>query len=130
LISGAKESLLQSFPFALPFEARAGRFAGACADARASFRDGRAVGVEIRRVEGGGVDVAHAFSQLSRLPDAAWKRKLSVRFVNEFGMAEAGIDAGGLAKDLWTSLSGTLFDPNYGLFRTTDTGLLYPNPAS
>jgi ubiquitin-protein ligase E3 C len=49
-------------------------------------------------------------------------------FVNEMGMEEIGIDAGGLFKELWTSLAGVAFNPEYGFFKTTSQGQLYPNP--
>jgi ubiquitin-protein ligase E3 C len=48
--------------------------------------------------------------------------------VNEMGMEEIGIDAGGLFKELWTSLAGVAFNPEYGFFKTTSQGQLYPNP--
>ncbi|KAJ1444024.1 hypothetical protein B484DRAFT_389132, partial [Ochromonadaceae sp. CCMP2298] len=56
------------------------------------------------------------------------KDRIVVRYVSDFG-EEAGIDAGGLFKDLLTDLSKT-FDPSYGLFKLTPQHLLYPNPSA
>lgn len=61
---------------------------------------------------------------------AAIKDRVIVKYVNEFGEDEAGIDAGGLFKDFVTDLSSRIFDPSYGLFCTTGAGLLYPNPSA
>ncbi|CCE62612.1 hypothetical protein TPHA_0C04620 [Tetrapisispora phaffii CBS 4417] len=56
------------------------------------------------------------------------KSKISVNFVNEFG-PEAGIDGGGISKELLTSVTEEGFNSDkYGLFRTNDNYELYPNP--
>lgn len=52
-----------------------------------------------------------AFAALSPLRGDALRRKVYVSFVNAQGMDEAGIDAGGLFKELWTSLAAVAFDP-------------------
>ena len=51
-------------------------------------------------------------------------------FVDQFGLDEAGIDGGGLFKEFMTSLCKSAFDPQYGIFKQTENGLLYPNPNS
>lgn len=48
---------------------------------------------------------------------AAARGQIQVEFVDQFGSPEAGIDAGGLFKEFWTSLSAIAFDPSYGLFK-------------
>lgn len=58
------------------------------------------------------------------------KDRVVVRYINEFGEEEAGIDVGGLFKDFLTDLSRRIFDPNFGLFSITSTHALYPNPAA
>ncbi len=62
---------------------------------------------------------------------AGWQMKLPFRvvYVSELGHMEAGIGEG-LFKDFWTDLSAIAFNPNYGLFSTTESGFLYPNPHS
>jgi ubiquitin-protein ligase E3 C len=65
------------------------------------------------------------------------RQRIAVQYYNEAGMRESGIDAGGLFKEFWTDLCAIAFDPNYALFRVTDSGsdgdvgnCLYPNPSS
>jgi ubiquitin-protein ligase E3 C len=60
------------------------------------------------------------------------RRRIAVQYVNEAGVQEAGIDAGGLFKEFWTDLSAIAFNPNYALFRVTEGAgnCLYPNPSS
>lgn len=79
------------------------------------------------------------------------KDRLVVRYINDFGEEEMGIDSGGLFKDFITDLGSRVFgksgmipldslachyfssgcvDPSYGLFSLTSTNLLYPNPAA
>lgn len=58
------------------------------------------------------------------------KDRISVRYVNDFGEEESGIDLGGLFKDFWTDLSSRVFDSSYGLFATTTSNLLFPSPVS
>lgn len=71
-----------------------------------------------------------SMASMSSLSPADWKDRLVIRYINAFGEAEAGIDAGGLFKDFLTDLSKQVFDPAYGLFSVTSDGLLYPNPAA
>ena len=68
--------------------------------------------------------------QLEGLPGHTWKSRMQIQYVNEFGENEAGIDSGGLFKDFVTDLSALIFNPNYGLFCSTEAGLLYPNPQA
>jgi hypothetical protein len=54
-----------------------------------------------------------------------------VTFMNAQGLAEAGLDHGGLMKELLEQVVTAGTQPEYGLFATTeDTGLLYPNPTA
>lgn len=58
-----------------------------------------------------------------------FKSKLSVTFYNEYG-AEAGIDGGGITKELLTGVVSEVFHPGneMDLFKVTDNYDLYPNP--
>jgi len=58
------------------------------------------------------------------------KDRIVVRYVNDFGEEEKGIDSGGLFKDFLTDLSTRVFNPSYGLFSMTKSGALYPNPGA
>ena len=61
---------------------------------------------------------------------ASIKDRIVVRYVNEFGEEEAGIDIGGLFKDFLTDLTSRVFNPGYGLFSLTSNHVLFPNPAA
>ena len=58
------------------------------------------------------------------------RQRLSIQYYNEAGARESGIDAGGLFKEFWSDLSAIAFDPNYALFRVTESNCMYPNPSS
>ena len=64
-----------------------------------------------------------AFMKVSNL-----KNMVGVYFINELGIQEEGMDAGGLFKEFLTDLSKIVFNPNYGLFLATEKEKeLYPN---
>ncbi len=77
-----------------------------------------------------GYTVEDGLKSIDRL--AGWQMKLQfqVSYISELGHMEAGVDGGGLFKDFWSDLSAVVFNPDYGLFSTTTSGLLYPNPHS
>ena len=50
-----------------------------------------------------------------------------VRFFNEHGMPEDGIDGGGLMKEFLTKLTEHIFDPQYGFFKESDSRQILPN---
>ncbi|QPG75400.1 hypothetical protein FOA43_002754 [Brettanomyces nanus] len=77
-----------------------------------------------------------AFEQFGTLPGEQFKRPLSVEFINKFGEKEAGIDGGGLTKELLTSLVNSAFIPSvenkshnggFEFFDTTSDMQLYPS---
>ncbi|BFZ60586.1 ubiquitin-protein ligase (E3) [Saitoella coloradoensis] len=68
-----------------------------------------------------------AFNQIGSLGPRL-KGPLSVTFFDSYGMAEAGIDGGGVTKEFLTAVCRQAFDANYGLFKETKENLLYPNP--
>ncbi|KAF2153906.1 hypothetical protein K461DRAFT_276962, partial [Myriangium duriaei CBS 260.36] len=61
---------------------------------------------------------------------ASLKEPIQITFVDEFDMVEAGIDGGGVTKEFLTSATANAFSPEYGLFKSTDQHLLYPNPTA
>jgi len=71
----------------------------------------------------------HIFEDAA-LAAADWRARFQVVFVNAAGRPEQGQDAGGLFKEFWEKLAETAFDPNYGLFRATESRLLYPSPEA
>lgn len=123
--------IVQLLPFALPFDQRVAGFRqllhthamelGTRASASSAVR------VNIHR---GGSELATAVPTLWRAcaaPGARPHARLYVQFTNDLGVAEAGIDAGGLFKEAWTQLSAVLFNPMYGLWRADEQGALHVN---
>jgi len=56
--------------------------------------------------------------------------RLAVRYRNAAGMEEAGIDAGGLFKELLADVCGAGLDPNRGVFASSSTADNYVYPAA
>ena len=57
-------------------------------------------------------------------------RRLAVRYRNAAGMEEAGIDAGGLFKELLADVCGAGLDPNRGVFASSSSADNYVYPAA
>lgn len=78
-----------------------------------------------------------SFNYYGNIKGKDFKKPFSVQFVNQFGEKEAGIDGGGLTKELLTSLVSSVFVPseenrklNHGLqfFKEGENHKLYLNP--
>ena len=69
------------------------------------------------------------FEQLNKQAESL-KSRLQIRFIDQYGLEEAGIDGGGLFKEFMECLVKEGFDPNAGLFKATSDNRLYPNPAA
>ncbi|KAG0687547.1 hypothetical protein C6P40_002198 [Pichia californica] len=78
-----------------------------------------------------------SYKSFGNLTGTEFKRQFSVQFVNKFGEKEAGIDGGGLTKELLTTLVSSTFIPseenrknNSGLqiFKVGEDYKLYCNP--
>lgn len=74
--------------------------------------------------------LADGITAMNKINATSIKDRIVVRYVNDYGMEEMGIDIGGLFKDFWTEFSARMFNPEYGLFTLTGAPdqLLYPNP--
>lgn len=70
------------------------------------------------------------YRQLAMLPSQALKGVIRVRFVNEQGLAEAGIDQDGVFKEFLEETIKKVFDPSLNLFKVTSENRLYPSPTS
>lgn len=74
--------------------------------------------------------VEDGYRQLAALPPRALKGVVRVRFVNEQGLDEAGIDQDGVFKEFLEETIKRVFDPSLNLFRVTTEERLYPSPTS
>jgi len=127
VISGtarACKDVLKYFPHMVPFNARAKIFSAWIGEGRNDFF-GRGTWVTIRR----NYIMEDAFSEMNHLK-AGLKNRVQVKFIDEHGMEEAGIDGGGVFKEFMHSFMSSAFSSLYALFQATPEGLLYPNPGS
>lgn len=74
--------------------------------------------------------VEDGYRQLALLPPQALKGVIRVRFINEQGLDEAGIDQDGVFKEFLEETIKRVFDPSLNLFRVTGEERLYPSPTS
>lgn len=118
---GFAERLLRHLPHCIPFDHRVSLLRACIQAKRAEFEYLHATKLVIRRT--------HIFEDgLQALWKSNWYSRFQVVFVNAAGTQELGQDIGGLFKEFWEKLSETAFNPNYGLFKMTESRLLYPNP--
>jgi hypothetical protein len=74
-----------------------------------------------------------SYLQIMGLVDTTVLRaRFHIEFLDDYGRAEAGIDAGGVFKEFIDLVAKRVFDPNLGLFRKTESqgGFLYPSPTA
>lgn len=74
--------------------------------------------------------VEDGYRQLALLPPQSLKGIIRVRFINEQGLDEAGIDQDGVFKEFLEETIKRVFDPSLNLFRITSEERLYPSPTS
>ncbi|KAF9353595.1 Ubiquitin-protein ligase E3B [Mortierella sp. AD094] len=84
--------------------------------------------VKVRR----GYVLEDGYQNLGQLSANGWKNTIRVKFVNESGADEAGIDQGGPFKEFMESFLESGFSPNLNLFTTSTASMnmLYPSPTS
>uniref|UniRef100_A0AAR2J2G9 Ubiquitin-protein ligase E3B n=1 Tax=Pygocentrus nattereri TaxID=42514 RepID=A0AAR2J2G9_PYGNA len=71
------------------------------------------------------------YDQLRRLPVNSIKGVIRVKFVNDLGVDEAGIDQDGVFKEFLEEIIKKVFNPALNLFKTTNGNeRLYPSPTS
>lgn len=74
--------------------------------------------------------VEDGYRQLAVLPPQALKGVIRVKFVNEQGLDEAGIDQDGVFKEFLEETIKKVFNPSLNLFKVTSEERLYPSPTS
>lgn len=116
--------IIQKFPFCLPFTVRAEILSRNIAQTKEIYMMVPPIRIVVRRDN----LMADTIAQIINTRDI--RGKLEVIFINSLGTVEEGIDAGGVFKEYWTSLSAEAFNPQYGLFSVTSDQYLYPNPDS
>ncbi|TNN18436.1 Ubiquitin-protein ligase E3C [Schistosoma japonicum] len=71
-----------------------------------------------------------AFERLSKENEPNLRPRLKVSFLNQAGLAEVGIDGGGLSREFLTEIIRAGFDPTRGFFIYASDKTLYPNPQA
>ncbi|XP_059171742.1 ubiquitin-protein ligase E3B-like [Physella acuta] len=74
--------------------------------------------------------VEDGYRQLAQLPSRALKGVIRVKFINEMGLDEAGIDQDGVFKEFLEETISKVFDPHLNLFKVTSEQKLYPSSTS
>jgi ubiquitin-protein ligase E3 B len=74
--------------------------------------------------------IEDGYQQLSKLNSRALKGLVRVKFINDQGLDEAGIDQDGVFKEFLEESIKKLIDPALNLFTLTTEQLLYPSPTS
>ncbi|CRL00069.1 CLUMA_CG013353, isoform A [Clunio marinus] len=74
--------------------------------------------------------VEDGYRQLAALPPRSLKGIIRVRFINQQGLDEAGIDQDGVFKEFLEETIKRVFDPSLNLFKMTAENRLYPSPTS
>uniref|UniRef100_A0A8C3P9C5 Ubiquitin-protein ligase E3C n=1 Tax=Chrysemys picta bellii TaxID=8478 RepID=A0A8C3P9C5_CHRPI len=123
-------AILTELPFVVPFEERVKIFQRLIyADKQEVQGDGPfldGINVTIRR----NYIYEDAYDKLSPENEPDLKKRIRVHLLNAHGLDEAGIDGGGIFREFLNELLKSGFNPNQGFFKTTNEGLLYPNPAA
>ncbi|XP_054987111.1 ubiquitin-protein ligase E3C isoform X1 [Sorex araneus] len=123
-------AVLTELPFVVPFEERVKIFQRLIyADKQEVQGDGPfldGINVTIRR----NYIYEDAYDKLSPENEPDLKKRVRVHLLNAHGLDEAGIDGGGIFREFLNELLKSGFNPNQGFFKTTNEGLLYPNPAA
>lgn len=74
--------------------------------------------------------IEDGYRQLAQLPVRALKGFIRVKFINEMGLDEAGIDQDGVFKEFLEETITKVFDPLKNLFKVTNEQKLYPSSTS
>ncbi|KAG1657432.1 Ubiquitin-protein ligase E3B [Nymphon striatum] len=74
--------------------------------------------------------VEDGYQQLAQYSSQALKGVIRVKFINEQGLDEAGIDQDGVFKEFLEETISRIFNPSLNLFKATSDQRLYPSPTS
>eukprot|EP00735_Rhodelphis_limneticus_P006486 TRINITY_DN18901_c0_g1::TRINITY_DN18901_c0_g1_i1::g.1463::m.1463 TRINITY_DN18901_c0_g1::TRINITY_DN18901_c0_g1_i1::g.1463 ORF type:complete len:1157 (-),score=190.52,sp/Q08CZ0/UBE3B_XENTR/43.84/9e-136,HECT/PF00632.20/4.3e-79 TRINITY_DN18901_c0_g1_i1:33-3503(-) len=132
----AHVAVLNAIPHAIPFETRL-QFLRASINLARGVPEGSShapapgylLTISRKRI------VEDAVMQISKLPLQSLRTTpIKVRFVNELGLSEAGIDQAGVSKEFVEEVTKALFAKDRGLFahteNTTEGHHVYPSPTS
>ncbi|KNC98370.1 uncharacterized protein SPPG_06078 [Spizellomyces punctatus DAOM BR117] len=117
--------ILGNIPQCVPFKSRVNIFRGLIESDKAVL-GGRPIAVVVHR----NAVLEDGYRQLARVPPQQLKQAIRVKFVNELGLEEAGIDQSGIFKEFLEEMCKRAFSTNLNLFHTTPDGYVTPSPTS
>ena len=128
-------SVLSCCPQVLPFEERVIILQEILADDKEKHYGGASIfqmwnGMSTRIKVHRDRIAADAFNQLKGLRAHDLRNKIQIEFISGEDRHEAGIDGGGLYMEFMELLIKEVFDPAFGLFKSTTSNLLIPNADS
>ena len=123
--------ILNNIPFTIPFVSRVSIFRSFIANDKRErrtdiFESQQRDPITVRRNH----ISQDGFDHLNDLSSEGWKGRLQIRFIDQWGQEEAGIDGGGVFKEFLTAINKEVFDTDRGLWLATTNQELYPNPHS
>jgi hypothetical protein len=130
---GRSAALVNAIPFVLPFGDRVKLL---YAHIELDKRRLRGSGVQFDHGLGRRITIRRAtvledgFEALFGLSSNELKGRIQVQFIDEHGLEEAGLDGGGLWKEMLSSLLALSFAPTKQFWSETSEHFLYPNPAA
>lgn len=71
-----------------------------------------------------------SYQQLNKVQPQVLKSTIRVKFINEQGLSESGIDQNGLGLEFLEETMRKILDPSLNLFAVTTEQRLYPSPSS
>lgn len=123
--------VLNNIPFVIPFEQRVAIFRTFIESDRHRLRlDLHSFGENRHKASIRRNHVSEdGFTHLNTLGPRL-KETVEIKFIDQYGLEEAGIDGGGVFKEFLTSLTKEVFDVNKGLWLVNKDQELYPNSHS
>lgn len=120
------QAILTLLPHIIPHKERVLIFRKLVFKDRVQYSNGYSTFITIHRSR----IVEDGYQQLARLAPNALKGLIRVKFINDHGLDEAGIDQDGVFKEFLEDTIKRVFDPALNLFCTTSEQRLYPSPTS
>ncbi|KAI1727894.1 HECT-domain (ubiquitin-transferase) domain-containing protein [Ditylenchus destructor] len=118
-------NLLSRLPHVVPLHDRMVLFRKLISkDKESSFHPTTVISVNRARI------VEDGYRQLSNLSSQALRGTIRVKFINQQGLDEAGIDQDGVFKEFLELTLKKVYDPELNLFKSTSNNLLYPSSTS
>lgn len=130
LAEKALQAVLAEMPHVLPFEDRVSILHNAILadqDQRRAFRGPWGLSTLDKRQIRRNHLVDDGIAAFEGLDEAALRDTFRVEFVAPDGTLESGVDGGGLFKEFMIHICREMFDPEFGLFRATESHSLYPS---